>query len=46
MLPPIEFFMGIVAGTILGYFNTIMVSSSSEEARVCGATEHDRRHGE
>jgi hypothetical protein len=31
MLPPIEFFMGMIAGGLLGYFVAIMVSSSREE---------------
>jgi hypothetical protein len=41
MLPAIEFFMGTLTGCILGYFIAVMVSSGSEEARVCGAAEHD-----
>jgi hypothetical protein len=31
MLPPIEFFMGMLAGGILGYLIAIFVSSGSEE---------------
>jgi hypothetical protein len=46
MLPPIEFFMGMLAGGLLGYFLAIMVSSGSEEARVCDAAEHYTRRGE
>jgi hypothetical protein len=32
MLPPIEFFMGMLAGGILGYLIAIFISSGSEEA--------------
>ena len=46
MLPPIEFFMGMLAGGILDYFIAIMVSSGSGEVRVCGAAEHDTRYGD
>jgi hypothetical protein len=31
MLPPIEFFMGMLAGGLLGYFVAIMVSCGREE---------------
>jgi hypothetical protein len=41
MLPPIEFFMGI-----LGYLVAIMVNSGSEVAVVRGAAEHNTRSGE
>jgi hypothetical protein len=44
MLPPIEFFMGMLTGGILA-FVAIMVSSGSEEAGV-RAAEHDTLHGE
>jgi hypothetical protein len=30
MLPPIEFFMGMLAGGILGYLVAIMVNSGNE----------------
>jgi hypothetical protein len=30
MLPPIEFFMGMLAGGLLGYFVAIMVSGGNE----------------
>jgi hypothetical protein len=30
MLPPIEFFMGMVAGGLFGYFVAIMVNSDCE----------------
>jgi hypothetical protein len=30
MLPPIEFFMGMLAGGLLGYFVAIMVSRGSK----------------
>jgi hypothetical protein len=30
MLPPIEFFMGMLAGAILGYLVAIMVNSGNE----------------
>jgi hypothetical protein len=30
MLPPIEFFMGMLAGGLLGYFVAIMVGRGSE----------------
>jgi hypothetical protein len=33
MLPPIEFFIGMLAGGILAYLVAIMVSSRSEEGR-------------
>jgi hypothetical protein len=46
MLPPIEFFMGMLAGGILGYLVAIMVNSGSDEARVRGAAEHQTRHRE
>jgi hypothetical protein len=46
MLPPIEFFMGMLAGGILGYLVAIMVNSGSDEARVRGAAEHQTRHPE
>jgi hypothetical protein len=31
MLPPIEFFMGMLAGGLLGYFVATMVISGKEE---------------
>jgi hypothetical protein len=40
MLPPIEFFMGMLAGGLLGYFIAIMVRSGSE---VSGGSEQGRR---
>jgi hypothetical protein len=45
MLPPIEFFVGMLAGGLLAFI-AIMVGSGSEEARVRGVAEHDMRHGE
>jgi hypothetical protein len=46
MLPPIEFFMGMLAGGILSYLVAIMVNSGSDEARVRGAAEHQTRYRE
>jgi hypothetical protein len=46
MLPPIEFFMGMLAGGLLGYLVTIMVNSCSEETGFRGAAEHDTRPGD
>jgi hypothetical protein len=43
MLPPIEFFMGMLAGGIFGYLVAITVNSGSEVAGVRGAAEHDTR---
>jgi hypothetical protein len=38
MLPPIEFFMGMLAGGILGYLIAIFVSSGSVEAASSSAS--------
>jgi hypothetical protein len=46
MLPPIEFFMGMIAGGIIGYLIAIMINSGSDEAGVRGAAEHSTRHRE
>ena len=43
MLPPIEFFMGMLAGGLLGYFLAIMASGGEAGVR---AAEHDTRHDE
>ncbi len=43
MLPPIEFFMGMLAGGILGYLIAIFVSGSSEEATSGSASKASRK---
>jgi hypothetical protein len=46
MVPPIEFFMGKLAGGILGYLVAIVVNSGNELAVVRGGADHDTRHRE
>jgi hypothetical protein len=46
MLRLIEFFMGILAGGILGYLVAIVANSGSEVAVVRGAAGHDTRSRE
>jgi hypothetical protein len=46
MLPPIEFFMGMLAGGILGYLVAIVANSGGEVTVVRGAAKDDTRYRE